>query len=212
MPLSSYISDLIAPFWATLTNDQRSDWHFFAVDNPIINTAGELVTVNGWQMFVHVNAWLAVGDSTLMLPDPPADLVSPDPFNLSAQVWPAKLKLPGGSTYRSGRIFLDVDPAIPSNRIVFVMRTSQLVSPWSLVPWPLSHLSYIAPGFSGLHDLSIRNGYSLSTPGSTYEDRQKLIGPYAKSHPKVLAARLIIASTDNGMATPGAIANSKART
>jgi hypothetical protein len=208
MPTSSYINDLISPFWVSLTDGQRSAWHFFAEDNPIINHLGDLTTVNGWQIFVHVNSWLSIAQLGLMLADPPDDLDPPAPINLQCQLWKAKLLDAAGDTYRAGRVFLNVAPAFPSNRVGFVMRNSTYESPWSLHPWPPAHLSVIAPSASGLHDLSVRSGYNTTWPGSQYEDRMKIIGPWARAHPGERIGRLIVASTENGAFSVGSIMGS----
>jgi len=207
MPLINYIKVEVAPFWQGLTDAQHSDWFFFAAANPITNDQGELVTVNGWQMFVHVNSWLSIAQAGLMLSDPPADLARPDPFNLRSTVWPIKSKEAVGTTNRNGRIFLDVNPAIPADRVVFVIPAQTFVSEFSVHPWPVAHNSYIAPGFSGLHDLTVRNG--LSGAGAAGLTHLRIRGPWAKGHPRQRAAKLIITSTVNGMRTEGSVVNSK---
>lgn len=207
MPLINYLQDRVAPFWQALTDPQHSAWHFFALANPITNDQGELVTVNGWQMFVHVNSWLAIADTIYMISDPPADLTRPLPFNLRATTWSIKCKQADATTFRNGRIFINVSPAIPTDRLVMVIPAQTFISRLSLHPWAVAHSSYIAPGFSGLHDLTIRNG--LSGAGASGLLHLRIVGPWAKGHPRQRAAKLLIISTMNGMRTEGTLLNSK---
>lgn len=207
MPLTSYIKDLVAPAWNSLTDAQRSAWHFFAEANPIINAVGELDVVNGWMMYVHVNSWLSIASPSFILADPPPDLSTPAPINLRATIWPIKSQLPDSSTWRSGRAFLLVDPPTPSNRIIFILHASEFVSPFSLHPWRVAHSSFIPPGFSGLHDLTTRNGYSLSGSGNL--SKLRIVGPWAAHHPQDKVAKLIIVSTTNGMRSRGTLTNSR---
>jgi len=204
---ASYIKALTAPLWNSLTNSQRSNWHFFALSNPITNASGEFVIVNGWQMFNHVNAWLAVTDNSLMLSDPPADLKPPEPLNFNSTVWPIKSKLADSSTRRSGRVFLLVEPAIPSNRLIAIIQASTFVSEFSRNPWARSKSTFIPPGFSGLFDLTTTSGFQ----SSNFQGLQKkrIVGPWASHHPGSLVAKAITVSTDNGMRSEGAITNSR---
>jgi hypothetical protein len=204
---ASYIKQLTAPFWNSLTDGQRSSWHFFANDNPITNDLGEFVIVNGWQMFNHVNSWLAVTDDALMLSDPPAELKPPEPLNFHSTVWPIKSQLADSSTRRSGRVFLLVDPPIPSNRLIAIIQASTFISRFSLKPWPRSKSTFIPPGFSGLFDLSTTSGFQ----SSNFQGLQKkrIVGPWSSHHPGSLVAKAITVNTDNGMRSEGAITNSK---
>jgi hypothetical protein len=204
---ASYIQTFTAPLWNSLTNSQRSDWHFFANDTPITNDLGEFVIVNGWQMFNHVNSWLAVTDDSLMLSDPPADLKPPAPINLNSTVWPIKSKLADASTWRSGRVFLSVDPALPSNRLIALIQATTFVSEFSLHPFPRSKSTFIPPSFSGLFDLTTTAGFQ----SSNFQGLQKkrIIGPWASHHPRSLVAKAITVSTENGMRSDGAVTNSR---
>jgi hypothetical protein len=206
---ASYIKQFTAPFWNSLTDGQRSSWHFFANDNPIRNNAGELIAVNGWQMFNHVNAWLAVTDNTLMLPDPPTNLTEPEPINLTASVWPIKQKQANGLTARQGRVYLKVLPSLPPVRLVAVVQATEFISEFSLHPWPRSKTSFIPPGFSGLFDLTSTSGFQSSNFAGLLKKR--IVGPWASKHPLDRVAKLIVVSTVNGMSTEGSIVNSKAR-
>jgi hypothetical protein len=204
--LTTWIADRIAPAWRLLTNAQRTAWHFFATDNPWINSQGDLTSLLGYGMFVAVNSWLAIANPAYILSDPPTDLARPQSFNLPAQLWPIKSKLADGSTDRSGKLFLNVDPAIPSNRLVIVIQPAPFVSAKSEKPWPISHSTYLPPGFSGLADLSTRAGYSVSAAHNLAKLR--IVGPYLRSHADQRAAKIIIVSTINGRHTEGSVTNS----
>jgi hypothetical protein len=205
--LSTFIADRIAPAWRLLTSAQKTAWHFFAVDNPILNQLGDLTSVTAFGMFVHINSWLSIANPAYILKDPPSDLITPQSFNLSAQLWPIKSRLADGSTDRTGKIFLRVDTPIPSNRLVIVIQPAPFVSALSLKPWPVSHSTYLPPGFSGLADLSTRAGYSVSTAHNLAKLR--IVGPYLKGHSDQRAAKLLIVSTLNGRHVEGSILNSQ---
>jgi hypothetical protein len=204
---ASYIRAFTAPLWNSLSDSQRSNWHFFALDNPITNDLGEFVIVNGWQMFNHTNAWLAVTDDALMLSDPPTDLKPPEPLNFNSTVWPIKSKLADTSTWRSGRVFLLVDPPIPSNRLIVLIQATTFVSRFSRKPWPRSKSTFIPPGFSGLFNLTATTGFQSSNFQGLRKKR--IVGPWASHHPGSLVAKAVTVSTDNGMRSEGAITNSK---
>jgi len=204
---TSYLADLLSPAWQALTGDQHIAWHFFALDNPILSPNGGITTVGAWTMFVHVNHWLCIADPDYILGDPPPDLVTPASFNLQATIWPIKSKLADTTTSRNGNAYLQISPATPSDRLVFITHPGTYLSPLSKNPWPLAHSSYIAPGTSGLHDLTDRNGYSLS--GTENTRKLRIVGPYAKGHPGRTVGRLTIVSTVNGQSNTGTIQSSK---
>lgn len=206
-PLTTLIADRIAPAWQMLSAAQHTAWHVFAVDNPWINSTGDFTSLSAFGMYVAVNSWLAVAGMGYILQDPPPDLITPQSFNLPAQVWPIKSKLANSDTDRSGKLYVNVAPPLPLNRLVIVLQPSPFISAFSERPWPRSHSTVLPPGFSGLADLSTREGYSRAN--AQVVQRLKINGPYLKGHPDQRTAKILIISTQNGMHVEGSILNSK---
>lgn len=205
-PGTTCLKDILKPIWDALTSAQREEWLSFAESHPVVTRFGAARILGTWTLFHKINAWLAACDAALVLRDPPPDLVKPDPLPLSATVLPIKCKPTVGLPARAGRVFLAVQPPIPETRLVVLYHLNNSVSPYSMVRWPASKSSFIPPGFSGVHDLTTRNGYSLS--GVNNLKRLRIVGPWSAHHPARAVARTRTVSTVNGMSSTGYLVNS----
>lgn len=195
----TYIPDLLAPVWAGLAAGDRSSWHNFAASMPVRNRRGAVVALNGWQMFVHVNALLAVADAGLILSSPPADLEAPAPVPMVA--WAARLphQGPDGLTYRRGRVYLTLAEAVPGDRVIVVLNRRDRVSPWSARPWYATKRTAILPGTTGTVDLDARVGYTVG--GVKWLKRMRVRGPGFLGHPGGQPIKCWTVSTANGQRT-----------
>jgi hypothetical protein len=195
----TFVDDLCAPAWAALSPAQRSAWHTFGANTPIVNRRGKLVALNGWQAFVSINALLAIADPNLILGDPPGNLVKPAPIPLGAFAVRLPHKGPDGATYRQGRLYLVLDEAIPSNRVVVLLNNRARVSRWSLKPWYATKRTAILPGTMGVVDLTARVGYTVG--GAKWLARMRIRGPGFLGRPGGPPIKAWTVSTDNGQRT-----------
>jgi hypothetical protein len=200
----TFVDDLLAPVWAGLSAAQRSSWHSFGANTPLRNRAGKVVALNGWQAFVSINGLLAVGDTSLVLTDPPSNLTPPAPIPLSAFSVRLVHKGPDGKTYRQGRIYLELSEPTPTNRLIILLNNRARISPWSRRPWYATKRTAILPGSSGVVDLTARVGYTVA--GTRWLRRMRIEGPGFLARPGGPPIKAWTVSTENGMRTISTLA------
>ena len=216
MSARGIIYDIISGAWAALTADQRSCWHFFAQAHPITDEAGELVTLNGWELYYRQNVYIAVSNTYSLLSDPPANLDPPPSRNMQATLWSVKGLLGTGETIRRPILLLEVKE--PLHADVFEILTQEYITNHGGPPTPACyehtqptqqpqprHVLIIPPLFTGLLDLRTPSGYFATTGGRA--KFSKIFGVTARRRPDLPAARLIAVSLINGSTSRSTVAN-----
>lgn len=210
MPVPTIISDVFAPHWATLADQQKTCWHFFALTHPVTNKRGHLRVLTDFQMFYKVNVYLGVTDDAAILDDPPADFTPPslEGFHAPApQNWRIKHRTAAGVTERHPKIKVHLNQPFPLGMYGIVQQTytqnhggppitGHSTSPFAYAPPSPRHVTIIKPGDSGDVDLLTPTGYFASTGGRPkFSHIRGIAQTWRPADP---SAKVILVSAANG--------------
>ncbi len=171
------------------------------MDHPISYRAGQVKMLNAWQMFNYVNCVLAVAEYSFLVLDPPTVLDAPEDVPFTLTTWPVKSKLADSSSRYSGRLVINIETAVPENRLLIFYQHAE--------KYPRMKTAYrtrftqkirgavVLPGTTGQVDLGIEGGMPLF-PG---KHSAGLWGNYARIHPNYPRGSYRVVSTENGMFT-----------
>lgn len=192
-----FMRERMVPTWRALTGGQRSDWWFFAMDHPVTDLAGNIRTLNGWQMFVYCNGTLAVANHPYLVRLAPTNLEIPEAHPLTASICPIKCKRADGSTWRRGKVTVNVDPPLPDNRLILIYENYQNLKYPTVRTFNSYRAHMIPPGFSGPDDPQDFNVFPTAV--GAYVRTRGLMGSKKKTKPYLQLARYRTVNTDNGM-------------
>lgn len=196
-----YIGERTADEWRSLTGDQRSAWFDFAMDHPVTYRAGQVKILNAWQMFNYVNCLLAVADYQFLVMDAPTMLTPPEDVPFTLVTWPLKSRLADTSSRYHGRLVINFESAVPSNRLLIFYHHAEkyprMVTAYRTRYTQKIRGQVVLPGTTGQVDLGVDGGMPLY-PG---KHSSALQGNWARVHSDYPQGHYRVVSTENGMFT-----------
>jgi len=166
MAAPTLLSDVIQPAWQALTPEQRTCWHFWALEHPQIDAAGALRTLYGQQAHYQRNAAIAVNETTPLLDDPPPDTTPPPKVLVLTFALNRQLRLGGTLTMRRGYAYLELKDPMPDNTAVVVTQGYDQKRTGAGRPPRVRHVTVILPFASGNVSIIAPDGYFATTSGN----------------------------------------------
>lgn len=205
MPEPTLLGDVIQPAWQSLTAEQRTCWHFFALQHPQLVEDGRLFTLWGMQLHYALNANIAVTETNPLLDDPPATTDKAEPVTFTAYAWPLQSRMADLSTSRNGFLYLEGNKPVPITVAAIVHQAYLRKKGGPGRPPRLRHATVAQPGSTGVLSLSTPEGYFATTAGDNRYSRIK--GRTARRRGDLPLARVKTINLENGQITRGVIAN-----
>lgn len=199
------LGDIIQPAWNSLTPEERTCWHFWALANPLIDELGVLRTLNGEQAHYQRNKDLAVTESVPLLTEPPADFTPPRPVAVITLTWPLASQLGGSISTRGGFVALELEDELPADTAAIVTQGYYRKKNGGGRPPRIRHVCVILPLATGQVNLQLPSGYYATTSGDNKFAR--IFGVTAQRRPDRPLATIKLVNVENGQTLRQIIAN-----
>lgn len=190
------LGDVIQPEWQSLTPEQRTCWHFWALANPQQDEQGRLTTLYGQQAHYARNADIATAVTVPLLTEPPPDTTPPAKVAIVTFAWPIQSQLTMTTTARNGYAWAETSKPLPADTLIIVKQGYDRKKTGKGRPPRVRHITVLIPLDAGKIDLRAPTGYFASTAGENRYSRIK--GVTAKRRPDLPLGTVRIVNVTNG--------------